>query len=127
MPPIRVAIVEAQTLFAKALESILSENGPFSVALRTVAAGGSFVDARVDGGVLRGRSVGAKKTGHAELSARESEVLKLIADGLANKQISARLHLSEKTVKNHDSRIFSKSNITARTQAVVHAIRAGIV
>jgi len=91
MPPIRVAIVEAQTLFAKALEPIRSANGPFSVALRTVAAGDSFVDARVDGGVLRGRSVGAKKTGHAELSAH------------------------------------SKSNITARTQAAVRAIRAGIV
>jgi DNA-binding NarL/FixJ family response regulator len=63
----------------------------------------------------------------AELSAREAEVLKLIAEGLANKQISARLHLSEKTVKNHVSRIFSKLNISARTQAAVHAIRAGIV
>jgi len=56
-----------------------------------------------------------------ELSAREAEVLKLIAEGLANKQISARLHLSEKTVKNHVSRIFSKLNISARTQAAVHA------
>jgi two-component system response regulator DevR len=46
---------------------------------------------------------------------------------LANKQISARLHLSEKTVKNHVSRIFSKLNISARTQAAVHAIRTGIV
>jgi DNA-binding NarL/FixJ family response regulator len=54
-------------------------------------------------------------------------VLKLIAEGLANKQISARLHLSEKTVKNHVSRIFAKLNISARTQAAVHAIRAGLV
>jgi DNA-binding NarL/FixJ family response regulator len=61
-----------------------------------------------------------------DLSMRETEVLRLIAEGLANKQISARLSLSEKTVKNHISRIFSKLHISARTQAAVHAIRVGI-
>jgi DNA-binding NarL/FixJ family response regulator len=50
----------------------------------------------------------------------------LIADGLSNKEISARLHLSEKTVKNHVSKIFSKLNISARSQAAVHAIRTGL-
>jgi len=61
-----------------------------------------------------------------DLSAREAEVLKLIAEGLANKQISARLHLSEKTVKNHISRIFTKLNLSARSQAAVYAVRMGI-
>lgn len=96
-------------------------------AVRTVADGQSYVDPRVAGGLLRRRSQGTGRPDILELSARESEVLKLIAEGLANKQISARLHLSEKTVKNHVSRIFSKLNITARTQAAVHAIRTGIV
>jgi len=96
-------------------------------AVKTVADGQSFVDPRVAGGLLRRRSQNAGKPDIMELSARESEVLKLIAEGLPNKQISARLHLSEKTVKNHISRIFSKLNITARTQAAVHAIRAGLV
>ena len=96
-------------------------------AIKTVADGQSYVDPRVAGGLLRRRSMNAGKPDIMELSARESEVLKLIAEGLANKQISARLHLSEKTVKNHVSRIFSKLNISARTQAAVHAIRAGIV
>ncbi|GAC1405361.1 MAG: hypothetical protein NVSMB64_10100 [Candidatus Velthaea sp.] len=94
-------------------------------AVKTVADGESYVDPRAAGNLLRRRS----QNGRAdimELSERESEVLKLIAEGLANKQISARLHLSEKTVKNHVSRIFSKLNITARTQAAVHAIRNGI-
>jgi DNA-binding NarL/FixJ family response regulator len=96
-------------------------------AIKTVADGQSYVDPRVAGGLLRRRSLSAGKPDIMELSAREAEVLKLIAEGLANKQISARLHLSEKTVKNHVSRIFSKLNISARTQAAVHAIRAGIV
>lgn len=96
-------------------------------AVKTVAGGQSYVDPRVAGGLLRRRSQQNGKPDIMELSAREAEVLKLIAEGLANKQISARLHLSEKTVKNHVSRIFSKLNISARTQAAVHAIRAGIV
>lgn len=96
-------------------------------AVKTVAEGQSYVDPRVAGGLLRRRSQNGGKPDIMELSAREAQVLKLIAEGLANKQISARLHLSEKTVKNHVSRIFSKLNITARTQAAVHAIRAGIV
>jgi DNA-binding NarL/FixJ family response regulator len=96
-------------------------------AVKIVAGGESYVDPRVAGGLLRRRSQNGAKPDIMQLSARESEVLKLIAEGLANKQISARLHLSEKTVKNHVSRIFSKLNITARTQAAVHAIRAGIV
>jgi DNA-binding NarL/FixJ family response regulator len=93
-------------------------------AIKTVAEGQSYVDPRVAGGLLRRRSMNGGKPDIMELSAREAEVLKLIAEGLANKQISARLHLSEKTVKNHVSRIFSKLNISARTQAAVHAIRA---
>ena len=96
-------------------------------AIKTVADGQSYVDPRVAGGLLRRRSQTPGRPDIMELSYRESEVLKLIAEGLANKQISARLHLSEKTVKNHVSRIFSKLNITARTQAAVHAIRSGIV
>jgi two-component system NarL family response regulator len=96
-------------------------------AIKTVSEGQTYVDPRVAGGLLKRRSLNGGKPDIMELSARESEVLKLIAEGLANKQISARLHLSEKTVKNHVSRIFSKLNISARTQAAVHAIRAGIV
>jgi DNA-binding NarL/FixJ family response regulator len=62
-----------------------------------------------------------------ELSEREGEVVRLIAQGLSNKEIGVRLCLSEKTVKNHVSRILSKLNISARAQAVVYAIRMGLV
>ncbi|MGZ3554180.1 MAG: response regulator transcription factor, partial [Vulcanimicrobiaceae bacterium] len=61
------------------------------------------------------------------LSDRELEVVRLVAEGLSNKEISARLSLSDKTVKNHISHILAKMNLTARTQVAVYAIRAGIV
>jgi len=61
-----------------------------------------------------------------DLSKREAEVIRLIVDGMSNKEISSALVLSEKTVKNHVSRIFSKLNVTARTQAAVIALRRGM-
>jgi two-component system response regulator DevR len=95
-------------------------------AVKSIVAGDSYVDPRIAGGILRNRAARGG-VDHNELSAREVEVIKLIAAGLANKQIGARLRLSEKTVKNHISRIFSKLNVNARAQAAVHAIRSGLV
>ncbi len=63
----------------------------------------------------------------AALSQRELEVVRLVAEGLSNKEISSRLSLSDKTVKNHISHILAKMNLTARTQVAVCAIRAGMV
>ena len=60
------------------------------------------------------------------LSDRELQVVRLVAEGLSNKQISLRLALSDKTVKNHISHILAKLHLTARTQIAVHALRAGI-
>jgi DNA-binding NarL/FixJ family response regulator len=61
-----------------------------------------------------------------ELTEREREVLVLIADGLPNKVIAARLEISEKTVKNHISRIFHTLGVTDRTQAALWAQRHGV-
>lgn len=61
------------------------------------------------------------------LTKREMEVLKLIAEGLYNKEIADRLTISEKTVKNHVSNIFRKIDVSDRTQAAVFAIRSGYV
>ena len=62
----------------------------------------------------------------SQLSERELEVVRLIALGLSNKEISSRLYLSQKTIKNHVSRIFVKLDVCARTQAAIHAIKHGI-
>lgn len=63
----------------------------------------------------------------AGLTPRETEVLRLIAAGCANKEIAARLHLSEGTVKNHISRILDRLNLRDRTQAALHAHTHGLL
>ena len=67
------------------------------------------------------------QTIRAELSERELEVLRLIANGKDNSQIAAALHISPKTVKNHISNILMKLQIENRIQAAVYAVRSGIV
>jgi NarL family two-component system response regulator LiaR len=62
-----------------------------------------------------------------ELSERELEVLKLIADGMSNAEMASKLVLSEKTIKGHVSNILSKLHLTDRTQAAVYAWREGVV
>ena len=62
-----------------------------------------------------------------ELSPRELEVLKLVADGLSNAEIGDRLFISEKTVKSHVSNILSKLHLADRTQAAVYAWRNKVV
>jgi two-component system response regulator DegU len=63
------------------------------------------------------------KNDENNLTAREMEVLELIAEGLINKEIAKRLYISEKTVKNHVSNIFRKLNVSDRTQAAIYAFK----
>jgi DNA-binding NarL/FixJ family response regulator len=70
----------------------------------------------------------AASTSHpAALSSRETEVLRMIADGLANKQIAARLGISEHTVKFHVASIFAKLHASTRAEAVVVGARLGMI
>ncbi len=62
-----------------------------------------------------------------ELTERETEVLRLMAQGQANKEIARSLNISEKTVKVHVSNILSKLGVQSRTQATLYAIRVGLV
>jgi len=61
------------------------------------------------------------------LTSREIEILKLLANGMANKQIAYRLNISEKTVRNHVSNTYEKLGIYDRSQAVLYAVRKGLV
>lgn len=63
----------------------------------------------------------------ADLSARELDILKLLARGLSNEDIAATLHLSLGTVRNYLSTIFAKLNVSDRTQAALLAVRYGIL
>jgi DNA-binding NarL/FixJ family response regulator len=61
------------------------------------------------------------------LTVREVEILRLLTTGMANKQIAYRLKISEKTVRNHISHIYEKLEIYDRAQAVLYAVRKGLV
>ncbi|HLV97316.1 MAG TPA: response regulator transcription factor, partial [Ktedonobacterales bacterium] len=61
------------------------------------------------------------------LTERETEVLKLLAQGHSNKQIARTLHNTEQTVKTHVSHILAKLGVQSRTQATLYAIRVGLV
>ncbi|MFE0602496.1 response regulator [Streptomyces sp. NPDC058892] len=95
-------------------------------AVRTVATGQSMLDPATTARLMRSlrapEPVGTPEdTRLAALSERERAVLELIGDGLTNRQIAKRLYLSEKTVKNHISRLLGKLGVERRVQAAVIA------
>lgn len=90
-------------------------------AVRQVAAGRSLLEPKVTEAVLaRLRSPMPVDKRLASLTAREREVLELIAEGLTNRQIGQRLFLAEKTVKNYVSALLAKLGMQRRTQAAVY-------
>ena len=116
---------------AGALSYILKEVGPQELTdtVRKAASGEAVLHPRVAARVVR-ELHGARRDEpnvFHELSDRELEVLKLIAEGLSNTEISGRLFISEKTTKNHVSNILSKLHLADRTQAAVYAWRQGVV
>lgn len=62
-----------------------------------------------------------------ELTERETEILKLVAQGLGNKEIGSELHISENTVKTHVRHILEKLNLSNRAEAAAYAVRAGLI
>ena len=118
-------------LKAGALSYLLKDLGSeeLASAIRKAAVGEAVLHPRVAARVikeLQGRR-SEKVNPFTELSERELEVLKLIAGGMSNAEIAAKLFLSEKTIKGHVSNILSKLHLVDRTQAAVYAWREGIV
>jgi NarL family two-component system response regulator LiaR len=116
---------------AGALSYVLKEVGPEQLAdaVRKAAAGEAVLHPRVAAWVVR-ELHGARRDEpnvFRELSDRELEVLKLIAEGMNNAEIAGRLYVSEKTVKSHVSNILGKLHLVDRTQAAVYAWRQGVV
>ena len=100
--------------------------------IRAASRGESLISPNIAAKVLqRVRATSTQpeiaNTIRAELSDREIEVLKLIANGKDNAVIAGELHISPKTVKNHISNILMKLQIENRIQAAVYAVRSGLV
>jgi DNA-binding NarL/FixJ family response regulator len=98
-------------------------------AIRAVAHGESLLGSTIAQKVMRQFSaLPDKQTALVDdLTPRELEVLTLIAEGLPNREIAQELTISEKTVKNHINNIFSKLHVYDRSQAMLYAIRQGLV
>ncbi len=112
---------------------ILKESEPDTMlrAIRAVAQGESLLSPAIAQKVLRQFSALPGEETRApfceDVTDREREVLVLIGQGHSNKEIAQQLSLSEKTIKNHLYNVFSKLHVNDRTQAVLYAIRKGLV
>jgi DNA-binding NarL/FixJ family response regulator len=98
-------------------------------AIRGTAMGKSYVDPAITGKILErvaSEQVKPPSVITEKLTEREEAVLRLLARGLNNIEIAGYLHLSEGTVRNHVSAIFSKLNVSDRTQAAIIAIQHGL-
>ena len=114
---------------AGALGYLLKDSSPQELlqAIREVARGESSLHPTIARKVLRELSRPPALPATPEpLTARELEVLRLVAQGLANQEIAGRLALSERTVRTHVSQILAKLQLANRTQAALYALREGL-
>src|SRR5512139_1780474 len=99
-------------------------------SIKGTVAGKTFLDPTVAGKVLSDyqRHPAVKPaTNSFRISDRDQELLKLLASGLSNSEIAQQLYLSEGTVRNYTSELFKKLEVSDRTQAVIVALRYGLV
>ncbi|MDQ1455630.1 MAG: hypothetical protein QOH28_1250 [Actinomycetota bacterium] len=127
-PEVRVIVLTSfgddrhisDALNAGAVGYVLKHAGPDELldAIRAAARGDSPLDPKAARVLLASRRVGPAAR---QLSAREEEVLRLVASGLANKQIARKLTISERTVKAHLTNVFAQLGVSDRTQAALWA------
>ena len=136
-PSLRVLVLSAHSdeayvtglLSAGATGYVLKDEGPESLvgAIRAVARGESWLSQRIAGQLAR-RAIAPRHPESSEaLSEREREVLRHLALGLPNDGIADALFISKRTVQNHVSNIYAKLGLGSRAEAVLYAIRHGIV
>ncbi len=116
-------------LRAGALSYVLKDVSPNELvtAIRGAARGEAILHPQIASRVLREMRGERTLNPFTELTERELEVLRLIAEGLTNAEIAERLVIGTKTVKSHVSNILSKLHLAHRTQAAVYAWREGLM
>jgi NarL family two-component system response regulator LiaR len=114
---------------AGALSYLLKDAGPEEIAdaVRCAARGESVLHPQVAARLVQSVQSGLERpiNPYVDLTEREQEVLRLVADGLTNAQIATALGIGEKTVKGHVSNLLGKLSLEDRTQAAVFAWREG--
>ena len=101
--------------------------GEIADAIRLVNKGQSVLDTNVTGKIIDhlAFSPDGSKSRPGELNSREMEILKLVAQGMSNKEIASILIISERTVQTHLVNIFKKLKVSSRTQAIIYGLRKG--
>jgi DNA-binding NarL/FixJ family response regulator len=114
-------------LAAGAAGYLLKDADPEEVAtaIRAAAAGEVHLDAAVARQLTR--RMAAPQAGLSSLTAREREILTLVAQGHSNREIAERLVISERTARTHVSNVLTKLQLASRTQAALLAIREGLI
>ena len=108
---------------------LLKEEAPETLmaAIRAVANGGSWLSQRVARQLARKATAPPDRTEVEPLTHRECEVLRFLAMGLSNADIAEKLVITKRTVQNHVSSIYGKLGLDSRAEAVLYAIRHGLV
>lgn len=104
-----------------------SESSVLKKAIYTIYQGETYIEPSLTPELKERMQRNSSSSTTEVLTRREVDVLKLLAEGLFNKEIAYRLNISEKTVKNHVSNIFKKISVSDRTQAAVYAIKNNFV
>lgn len=119
-----VAVIDAMR--AGAIGYLLKDTDAHELcrAIKAAAAGQVQLSPQAAARLLR--EVRTPEKAEEPLTSRETEVLRLLAQGQSNKEISAALNIAEQTVKTHVSHILDKLGVPSRTQAALYAIRTGL-
>jgi len=135
---VALTVVSEDAMVAAVVEAgacgFLAKDTPIpsiAIAVRAAAQGASWLSPRASEVVL-GRlrrtdpERGSYDAVNGELSARELDVLRLIADGMENSEIAEHLNISRRTAKNHVSSILAKLGLSSRVEAAIYAVRRGL-
>ena len=116
------------------MSSVISRDASLDevvLAIRQVLAGQKALDGQMASRLIAELSVAVRRADQGQrdggLTKRELQVLTLVADGLPNRDVANRLHISENTVKNHMRSVHEKLGVRTRTEAVVKAAREGLL
>jgi DNA-binding NarL/FixJ family response regulator len=129
----RIAIVAASEKLRDSLAAALTASEAFEIVGVAASSAGVppsadvILFARSSDSLSAGRPTSADTATPTVLSNREREILALLADGLVNKQIAARLGISPNTVKTHLELLFEKLGVTTRAEAVATGVKRGFL